>query len=720
MAAAATWIRPGGGPGALASLDEEGAPEAAPLILITTVDIGEGRSDRIEVRYGDEPLELAAAFVERHGLPPSIIDALAQHLHDNLADVAAAAAAAAAAVAEQSHEGRKSRSHSPPRSRALTSSVMSTRSEGGNSAVDDTDAVVFERLYEHAIVLRHKLEEKKRLQMQQQDEALLSGRAHMSWISQEMMRERTVGPYDNYGEMLYAESLEGAARRRQRAERDKAEREAQELTSATFQPEISRMAQIMWSRHDGGGMPAWQRLSKSGNKSKTAERLEMLRKEKEEAETRECTFRPAISKRSDKLMADRSDTLRSLNVSAHQQLYQDSLRRQQKQEQYASWYPEDVTFQPRLVSTQRGGGVGMLSGGVGGGGSAALVDRLYASYEKLQAKLAEARAKLDGPTDPATGRPLYRPQIGRAPAFTRHRPEQGVGEYLFSLQGEREEKARVRLEEEDRRAGEARKAKLAPSSIVFVRKLQRKRFEQVFSFLDKAGSGRVDLAALLQDPPACLEELDDDVREDVEVAARLACRPPSPRQAFRHQDSAASAASSFFMPPPPAVDMRQGALLGAKAWPGSAPPSPKPPVDPTRVTLDAFCGLMEDAIAARPRPRAYLAPSPPQKYTPAETFAPVISERSKMLAARLRPKDTPAHEILHREATHISAKKAALRAAAQDAALRECTFAPRLVSEQLVPKGRVMKVGGCAGQQAGPGAGRWHAAPGLGQGTRDV
>jgi hypothetical protein len=38
----------------------------------------------------------------------------------------------------------------------------------------------------------------------------------MSWISQAMMRERTSGPYGNYGEMLYAESLEGIARRRQK------------------------------------------------------------------------------------------------------------------------------------------------------------------------------------------------------------------------------------------------------------------------------------------------------------------------------------------------------------------------------------------------------------------------------------------------------------------------------------------------------------------------
>jgi hypothetical protein len=38
----------------------------------------------------------------------------------------------------------------------------------------------------------------------------------MSWISQEMMRDRTHGPYENYGEMLYAEGLEAQAQRQSR------------------------------------------------------------------------------------------------------------------------------------------------------------------------------------------------------------------------------------------------------------------------------------------------------------------------------------------------------------------------------------------------------------------------------------------------------------------------------------------------------------------------
>ncbi len=56
----------------------------------------------------------------------------------------------------------------------------------------------------------------------------------------------------------------------------------------------------------------------------------MLRQEKAQAETRECTFRPKINNRSERLMNERSETLKALNLSAHEQLYQDSVRRQQK------------------------------------------------------------------------------------------------------------------------------------------------------------------------------------------------------------------------------------------------------------------------------------------------------------------------------------------------------------------------------------------------------
>lgn len=60
-------------------------------ILVTTVDIGNGQSDSIEVREGDDPVALAHSFVEKHGLPPGLAEALARHLWENLNEAIAAA-----------------------------------------------------------------------------------------------------------------------------------------------------------------------------------------------------------------------------------------------------------------------------------------------------------------------------------------------------------------------------------------------------------------------------------------------------------------------------------------------------------------------------------------------------------------------------------------------------------------------------------------------------
>lgn len=56
----------------------------------------------------------------------------------------------------------------------------------------------------------------------------------------------------------------------------------------------------------------------------------MLRRERENAEVAECTFKPVLNKRSDALMSERVETLRSLHLSAHDQLYQDALHRNLK------------------------------------------------------------------------------------------------------------------------------------------------------------------------------------------------------------------------------------------------------------------------------------------------------------------------------------------------------------------------------------------------------
>jgi hypothetical protein len=60
-----------------------------PVLLITTVDIGGGRSDRIEVRAGENTLSAARRFCAKHGLPEEVIEPLSRHLIDNLSSLVA-------------------------------------------------------------------------------------------------------------------------------------------------------------------------------------------------------------------------------------------------------------------------------------------------------------------------------------------------------------------------------------------------------------------------------------------------------------------------------------------------------------------------------------------------------------------------------------------------------------------------------------------------------
>jgi hypothetical protein len=73
---------------------------------------------------------------------------------------------------------------------------------------------VFHRLYQQAVALRQKMEVRREDIKKSEIETIQQNKTSMSWISSEMMRDRSAGPFDNYGEMLYAESLESLARKR--------------------------------------------------------------------------------------------------------------------------------------------------------------------------------------------------------------------------------------------------------------------------------------------------------------------------------------------------------------------------------------------------------------------------------------------------------------------------------------------------------------------------
>eukprot|EP00232_Nephroselmis_pyriformis_P008116 CAMPEP_0182894148 /NCGR_PEP_ID=MMETSP0034_2-20130328/24899_1 /TAXON_ID=156128 /ORGANISM="Nephroselmis pyriformis, Strain CCMP717" /LENGTH=81 /DNA_ID=CAMNT_0025027919 /DNA_START=113 /DNA_END=355 /DNA_ORIENTATION=+ len=58
------------------------------VVLVMTVDIGAGRSGRIEVRDGDSAATCAAKFVDANGLHARFVGPLTTHIQSNLDRIA--------------------------------------------------------------------------------------------------------------------------------------------------------------------------------------------------------------------------------------------------------------------------------------------------------------------------------------------------------------------------------------------------------------------------------------------------------------------------------------------------------------------------------------------------------------------------------------------------------------------------------------------------------
>jgi hypothetical protein len=72
--------------------ENEGPKDPAPsdnrrIQLVITVEIEEGKSERIEMWEGDSPRQLAMQFCEEHGLDESVIEPLTEHILDNVAQL---------------------------------------------------------------------------------------------------------------------------------------------------------------------------------------------------------------------------------------------------------------------------------------------------------------------------------------------------------------------------------------------------------------------------------------------------------------------------------------------------------------------------------------------------------------------------------------------------------------------------------------------------------
>lgn len=57
---------------------------ASAVVLVTTIDIGNGEAQNVELRRDDSPERVARAFVDLNGLSTAVVGPLAEHLQQHL------------------------------------------------------------------------------------------------------------------------------------------------------------------------------------------------------------------------------------------------------------------------------------------------------------------------------------------------------------------------------------------------------------------------------------------------------------------------------------------------------------------------------------------------------------------------------------------------------------------------------------------------------------
>ncbi|KAK9799846.1 hypothetical protein WJX73_009342 [Symbiochloris irregularis] len=671
-------------------------------LLVTTVDIGDGKAASIELHEGDDPVEVAQAFCKTHGLPDGVVAPLAAHLQEHLLQEAPLGledprqsgigtgegpsrrssdsdlrlprtSTGITRMSKKQEAQRKLQRHllekqlsGVHRGQAHLMPVLGVGGQKGGSPVkspskdkrssEGSGEDRYERLYKLAAELATKHEQARNEKMRAAQDLTNQAQRSITWRSQQLTKGRDQGECGNSGERMHLEALLDLQRREERAARARAQQAEQELAELTLTPQISRMAQAL--RREGQGH-SFERLNKRSTHT-LQDRMQALRQEMREREVLECTFRPTINGPSSR-QRFAGTIVEGPRTSHFEALYEDAIARAAKAQEAATQMPSpDYTFRPKLIANRKASGQPVnLTAHYG-----SVSDRLWDQHRKAQQRLLDTRTEMEQLVDPETGAPFFEPtsftQTYRSSAV-RHEG-QSIGDYLYAVGQDS-----ARHLEELQRNFETTLAQMSSEphtqakSARLVERLKAKRLGQVFDYLVSAhqadGEDRLDLGAL---DPQVLDTLDWEVRADVDAAVRLhesrMSREGGQAQRDRFRDSTASADQV-----PSLVDLAN--------------------MDSSRVEQEQFVGLMMQVLQRSAGvPRAYLLPAPLVNDHQEPTFTPEIKARSKVLAARRRPENVPAYELLHAMAGATREKMEGMRMQAQEALLQECTFSPELVS----------------------------------------
>ncbi len=333
----------------------------------------------------------------------------------------------------------------------------------------------------------------------------------------------------------------------------------------------------------------------------------------------ECTFKPKISGRSKQIVGQRTRALNQHGIPLHEQLYQEAEQRQRRLERYACWFPDHVTFHPQVV-TDKG-----VASNLDESDYSDVVDRLYARKDQARRRLHYLKEELEQPVDHATGQRWFQPKIGRKPHFERNLAKLPIGNYLYGMRYEFDDKKEfLHTMDEQIRDEMVNQVFTTDRSEKLCNRMKARRFKELFQLLDENGDGVIDMTEMKALPN--FERFSDEIQVD---------------------------------------------LIFARESTGEF----KDDID-----LETFTYLMEHAVEMNVFYRHYLQPDirilDPH---PDEYYHPKINNYSQKLAKKRRERGGyPVFESLHRDQVINMKHIEQMRQELDKERMKECTFQPRL------------------------------------------
>ncbi|EIE23420.1 hypothetical protein COCSUDRAFT_41669 [Coccomyxa subellipsoidea C-169] len=325
------------------------AKEKRQLVLVTTVDIGGGLTDQIELYLGDRPEEIAAAFCKKNGLPDCVVQPLTEHICENYQAAQQEHSQDGVANGGQPQPGQPSRDslrHSAARSSQSDSALEGMRAEllsSGRSVHSDG-----------ALPAR-----RERLEMEArwcaQSEAAESAAASDGFLTAAEYRSAKSGPPSSSGGPFLYEPVEVRARRSTAGGSTPQPRSPGGRSEGSMRSARS----VRSGARDGGGRPRPPHERLYGHAREIALKQERRRQARDdEIDARMLSARKGMNYVSAELMRARdaagySSYCERLYAEGLEDLEKKKLKTEIRQREAAEAELEEVTWAPQISRMAR-------------------------------------------------------------------------------------------------------------------------------------------------------------------------------------------------------------------------------------------------------------------------------------------------------------------------------------------------------------------------------